>query len=165
MLYSRSLLVIYFIYSSVVVVQSLSHVWLFLWDPMNCSMPGLPVHYQLLSLLKLVSIKLVMPYNHLTHCHSLLLLPSVFPSIKISNESVLRISWLKYWSFSIACVNSKLIVYSSPYFSPLATIVGFLCRWVYFFFINKFICIIFLDFIYKQYHMIHLKVFARQRKP
>ena len=53
------------------------------------------------SLLKLTSIELVMPPNHLTLSHPLLLPPSVFPSIRVfSNESVLRIRWPKYWSFS-----------------------------------------------------------------
>ena len=53
------------------------------------------------SLLKLMSIELVMPSNHLILCCPLLLLPSIFPSIKVfSNESVLRIRWPKYWSFS-----------------------------------------------------------------
>ena len=55
------------------------------------------------SLLKLMSIKLVMPSNHLILCHPLLLPPSIFPSIRIfSNESVLCIRWLKYWSFSFS---------------------------------------------------------------
>ena len=53
------------------------------------------------SLLKLISIKSVMPSNHLILCHPLLLLPSIFPSIRVfSNESALRIKWPKYWSFS-----------------------------------------------------------------
>ena len=53
------------------------------------------------SLPKLMSIDLVMPSNHLTLCHPLLLLPSIFPSIRIfSNESALCIRWPKYWSFS-----------------------------------------------------------------
>ena len=53
------------------------------------------------SLLKLMSIKLVMPSNHLIHCRPLLLPPSIFPSITVfSNESVLHIRWPKYWSFS-----------------------------------------------------------------
>ena len=53
------------------------------------------------SLLKLMSIESVMPSSHLILCHPLLLLPSVFPSIRVfSNESVLRIRWPKYWSFS-----------------------------------------------------------------
>ena len=68
---------------------------------MDCSTPGLPVHYHSRGLLKLMSIKLVMPSNHRILCHSLLLLPSIFPSIRIfSNESVFRIRWPKYWSFS-----------------------------------------------------------------
>ena len=55
------------------------------------------------SLLKLMSIELEMPSNHLTFCHSLLLLPSVFPSIMVfSNESALHIKWLEYWSFSFS---------------------------------------------------------------
>ena len=80
-------------------VQSLSHVWL--CDPMDCSMPGLPVYSQ--SLLKLVSIESVMPSNHLILCHPLLLLPSIFPSVRVfSNESILHIRWPKYWSFSFS---------------------------------------------------------------
>ena len=55
------------------------------------------------SLLKLMSIKSVMPSNHLILCRSLFLLPSVFPSIRVfSNELVLRIRWPKYWSFSFS---------------------------------------------------------------
>ena len=55
------------------------------------------------SLLTLISIKSVMPSNHLILCHPLLLLPSIFPSIRvISNESVLCIRWPKYWSFSFS---------------------------------------------------------------
>ena len=55
------------------------------------------------SLLKLMSIESVMPSNHLILCHPLLLLPSMFPSIRVfSNESALRIRWPKYWSFSFS---------------------------------------------------------------
>ena len=73
-----------------------------LCDPMDCSMPGIPVHHQLLEFsAKPMSIESVMPSNHLILCHPLLLLPSIFPSIRIfSNEAALRIRWLKYWSFS-----------------------------------------------------------------
>ena len=72
-----------------------------LCDPMDCSTPGLPVHHQLPELLKLMSIESVMPSNHLILCHHLLLLPSVFPSIRVfSNESILYIRWPQYWSFS-----------------------------------------------------------------
>ena len=70
-------------------------------DPMNCSMPGFPVHPQLPSLPKLMSIESVMPSNHLILCHPLHLLPSIFPSIRVfSNESALCIRWPKYWNFS-----------------------------------------------------------------
>ena len=72
-----------------------------LCDPMDCSMPGFPVHHQLPELLKLMSIESVMPSNHLILCHPLLLLPSILPSIRVfSNESALCIRWPKYWSFS-----------------------------------------------------------------
>ena len=55
------------------------------------------------SLLKLMSIESVMPSNHLILCHSLLFLPSIFPSIRVfSNESALHIRWPKYWSFSFS---------------------------------------------------------------
>ena len=60
------------------------------------------------SLLKLMSSESVMPSNHLILCRTLLLLPSVFPSIRIfSKDSVLHIRWLKYWSFSLSISPSK----------------------------------------------------------
>ena len=69
--------------------------------PMNCSTPGLPVHHQLPESAKPMSIKSVMPSNHLILCRPLRLLPSIFPSIRVfSNESALHIRWPKYWSFS-----------------------------------------------------------------
>ena len=68
---------------------------------MACSTPGLPIHHQLRSLLKLMSIESVLPSNHLILCCPLFLPPSLFPSISIfSNESALNIMWPKYWSFS-----------------------------------------------------------------
>ena len=68
---------------------------------MNYSTPGLPVHHQLPEFLKLMSIESVMPSSHLILCHPLLLLPSIFPSIRVfSNESVLCLRWPEYWSFS-----------------------------------------------------------------
>ena len=70
---------------------------------MNRSMPGLPDHHQLPSLLKLMSIESVMPFNHLILCRPLLLPPSIFPSIRVfSNESTLHMRWPKYWSFSFS---------------------------------------------------------------
>ena len=81
-------------------VQSLSCVRLF-------STPWAAAHQASLSitnsqsLLKLMSIKLVMPSNNLILCHPLLRLPSIFPSIRVfPNELALHIRWLKYWSFS-----------------------------------------------------------------
>ena len=66
-------------------------------------MPGLLSITNSRSLPKLMSIKSGMPSNHLILCRPLLLLPSIFPSIRVfSNESVLCIRWLKYWSFSFS---------------------------------------------------------------
>ena len=76
-----------------------------------------------LSLLKLMSLESVMPSNHLILCHRLLLLPPIFPSIRVfSNESVLHIRWPKYWSFSISCSNeySGLISFRIDWFTLLA---------------------------------------------
>ena len=68
---------------------------------MDQSTPGLPVHHQLLELLKLISIESVMPSSHLILCRPLFLLSSIFRSIRVfSNEAVLHIRWPKYWSFS-----------------------------------------------------------------
>ena len=79
-------------------VQLFSHFRLFA-TPMDCSTPGFPVTNSW-RLLKLMSVESVMPSNHLS-LPSLLLLPSIFPSFKIfSSESVLRVRWPKYWSFS-----------------------------------------------------------------
>ena len=77
---------------------------------MDCSTPGFPVLYQLPELLKIMSIDSVMPPKHLSLCCSLLLLPSIYPSIRIfSSESVLHITWPKYWSFSFSIIPSKEI--------------------------------------------------------
>ena len=68
---------------------------------MNHSMPGLPVHHQIPGSPKPMFIESMMPSTHLILCHPLLLLPSIFPSIRVfSNESALHIRWPKYWSFS-----------------------------------------------------------------
>ena len=72
-------------------------------NPMNRSMPDLPVHHQLLGLLKLMSIKSVMPSGHLILCRPPFLLPLTPPSIRVfSNESTLCMRWPKYWSFSLS---------------------------------------------------------------
>ena len=74
-----------------------------LWDPMDFKHTRLPCPSLLQSLLKFMSIELVMPSNHLVLCRPLLLLPSIFPSINVfSTESVLRIRQPKYWSFSFS---------------------------------------------------------------
>ena len=76
-----------------------------LCDPMDCSMLGLTKSQ---SFHKLLFIESVMPSNYLILCHLLLLLPSVFPSIRVfSNESALCIRWPKYWSFSFNISPSK----------------------------------------------------------
>ena len=76
------------------------------------------------SLFKLMSIGLVMPSNHLIFCRPLLLLPSIFPSIRVfSNESVLYMRWPKYWSFSINISpsnESRLISFRMDLFDLLA---------------------------------------------
>ena len=71
---------------------------------MDRSLPGLPVHRQLPEfVLKLTSVELVMPSNHLILGHPFLLLPLIFPRIRIfSNESTLCMRWPKYWSFSFS---------------------------------------------------------------
>ena len=67
-----------------------------LFDPMNRSMPGLPVHHQLPEFTQLMCIESVMPSNHLILCHTLFLLPPIPPSIRVfSNELTLCMSWPK----------------------------------------------------------------------
>ena len=96
-----------------------------LCNPMDRSMPGFPVHHQLLELAQTHSIKSVMPSNHLILCCPLLILPSIFPSIRVfSKEPVLRIRWPKYWSFSFGISPSKeysgLISFRTDWFDLLA---------------------------------------------
>ena len=84
-----------------------------LCNPMDCSMPGLPVHHQLAEFTQLMFIETVVPSNHLMLCLPLLLPPSIFPSIRaFSNESVLHIRWPKYWSFNFSISPSN--EYSGP---------------------------------------------------
>ena len=81
--------------------RSVAQLCPILYDPMDCSMPGFPVLTISQSLLKLMFMELVMPSNHHILCHSLLLLPSTFPSIRVfSNESAFHIRWPQYCSFS-----------------------------------------------------------------
>ena len=93
LLISIQLFCICFLFSSV-------HVWLFVTPWTAAHQASLSITNSQ-SLLKLMSIESVMPSNHLILCHPLLLLPSIFPSIRVfSNESALCIRWPKYWSFS-----------------------------------------------------------------
>ena len=85
-----------------VVVQSLSHVQLFAM-PWTAACQASLFFTISQSLLKLMSIELVMPSNYLILCHPLLLLPSILPSIRVFySESALCISWPKYWSSSFS---------------------------------------------------------------
>ena len=92
--------------NSISSVQSLSHVQLFVTPQTAACWASLSIPDSW-SLLKLMSIKSVNPSNHLILCRSLLP-PSIFPSSRVfSNESVLRIRWPKYWSFSFSISPSK----------------------------------------------------------
>ena len=105
-----------------VVVQSLSHVWLFETPWIAAYQASLSITISW-SLLKLMSIELVMPSNHLILCCPLLLLPSIFPGIKVfSSELALHIRWPNYWSFSVSPSNeySGLISFRIDWFGLLA---------------------------------------------
>ena len=83
-------------------VQLLTHVWLFAIPWTAACQTSLPIS-NTQSLLKLMYIESLMPSHHLILCRPLLLLPSIFPSIRVfSNESVFHIRWPKYWSFSFS---------------------------------------------------------------
>ena len=112
------------IISFVVVFQSLSHVQL-LATPRKCSTPGFPSFTISRSFLKSMSVESVMPSNHLTLCHHLLFLPSIFPGIRVfSDKLALCIWWLKYWSFSFSISPSNeysvLISFRIDWFDLLA---------------------------------------------
>ena len=87
----------------VLVVHSLSRVWLFV-TPWTAAWQAFLSFTISQSLLKLIAIALVMPFNHLILCCPLLLMPSIFASIRVffSSESALLIRWPKYWSFSFS---------------------------------------------------------------
>ena len=94
-------------------------------DPMDCITADFPVHHQLQNLLKLMSIELVMPSNHLILCCPLLLLPSVLPNLRVfSNESLLCITVANVWSFSFIISPSSeysgLISFRIDWFDLLA---------------------------------------------
>ena len=108
--------------------QLLSHVRIFV-TPWTAARQASLFITNSQSLVKFMPIELVMPYNHLILCHTLLLSPSIFPSIKVfSNESGLRIRWPKYWSFSF---NMNLSTWTSSDGQYLNQIDYILCsqRW------------------------------------
>ena len=87
---------------------SVSQSCLTLYYPMDCSMKGFPVLYISWNLFKLTSIKSMMPSKHLIPCHPLLLLSSIFPTIRVfSNESALHIRLPKYQSFNLSISSSN----------------------------------------------------------
>ena len=105
-------------------VQSLSRVRLFVTPWIEARQASLSINNSQ-SLLKLRSVEVMMPSNHLTLCHPLFLLPLTFPSLRVfPNESVLRIMWPKYWSFSFnispSNEHSGLISFRMDCLDPLA---------------------------------------------
>ena len=101
--------------------SSVTQSCLTLCDPVDSSMPGLPVHHQLLELTQTHVHRLVMPSSHFIFCHPLLLLPSILPSIRVfSNKSVLCIRWPKYWSFSFSISPSDEYSFKINWFYLLA---------------------------------------------
>ena len=101
-LFSRSIALFTFLLQSIQSVQSLSCVRLFVILWITARQASLSITNSW-SLLKLMSIELVMPSNHLILCHPLLLLPPIPPSIRVlSNESALCMRWPNYWSFSFS---------------------------------------------------------------
>ena len=90
-----------------------------LCNPMDCSMPGLPVPHHFRSLPMFMSISSVMPSSHLILWHSVLLLPSIFPSIKdFSNESAVCIRWPKSWNFGFSIYTYMLHIYRRRKWQP-----------------------------------------------
>ena len=121
------------LYIQEVLIQfsSVAQLCLTLCNPMKHSTPGLPVHPNARSSLRLTSIESVMPSSHLILCRPLLLLPSIPPSIRVfSNESTLRVRWPKYWSFSFRIIPFKeipgLISFRIDWLDRLA-VQGYVC--------------------------------------
>ena len=117
-------------YLSLLFCCSVSKLYPTLCDPMDCNMSGFPVLHYLPEFDQIMSTKLVILSNHLILCFLLLLLPSIFPSIKFfSNESALCIRWPKYWSFSFSISPSNeysgLISFRIDWLNLLAVSKGF----------------------------------------
>ena len=98
----------HFLLPITVQLSSIAQLCLPLWTPWTAALPASLSITNSWSLGKLKFVMSVMPSNHLILCHPLLILPSVFPSIRVfSNESVLPIRWPEYWSFSFSISPSK----------------------------------------------------------
>ena len=118
----------------IVVVQLLSHVWLFV-TPWTAARQASLSFIISRSFLKLMSIESMMSSNHLILCHLLLLLPSVFPSLRVlANELTLHIRWPKYWSFSISpsIEYSRLISFGIDLFPVQGTLKSLLQKHQFF---------------------------------
>ena len=106
-------------------VRSVARLCLIPRNPMDCSTTGFLVLHYLLELLKFISIELVVLPNHLILCRPLLVLPSIFPNIRVfSNESAFCIRWPKYWSFSFSISPSN--EYSGLIFLGLTGLISLL---------------------------------------
>ena len=103
-------------------LSSVTQLCLTLCNPMDCSTPGFPVHHQHPELAQ-THVTSLMPSNQLILCHPLLLLPSIFPSTRVfPKQSVLHITWPKYWSFSFSI---------SPY-NEYSELISFRIAWLNF---------------------------------
>ena len=121
----KHVLLLFYVHSCHKQFSSVAQSCSTLCDPTNCSMPGLHVHHQLPEFTQTHVHMSVVPSSHLILCRPLLLLPSIFPSIRVfSNESALRIRWPKYWSFSFNISPSNehwgLISFRSDWLALLA---------------------------------------------
>ena len=101
-----------------------------LCHPMDGSTPSFPVHHQLLEMAQLMSTESVMPSNNVLLWHSLLLLPLIFPSIRVfSNESIRCIRWSKYWTFSF--IIHPLSEYSGLISFQFSSVQSLSCVWLF----------------------------------
>ena len=140
---------------TIVVTVVIQRVQLFAtpWTVAHQASMSFPVSW---SLLKLMSTESVMPSNHLILFHSCLLLPSIFPSIKVfSNESVLHIRCPKYWSFSFSFSISPSNEYSIQGWFPLG-LIGLI------FLLSKGLSKVFSNTTVQKYHSWHLAFFMVQ---
>ena len=118
-------------------VQSLSYVWLFVTPGTAALQASLPITNSQ-SLLKLMSIELVMPSNHFILCRSLFLLPSIITSIRVfSNESVLRNRWPENWCFSFSISPSPTSQFKSINSSALSFLYSPTLTFIHYYWKNQ----------------------------